>query len=291
MAQLPVWFVQVVDSKEITPKIRRITFGGEDLTGYQNDEPDQQVKLYFPKPGQRVPTLPKPQDDDVMRWYQAYTAIPEGDRPWMRSFTIRGHDADRATIDIDFVLHDNPGPAVQWALSAAAGDTIGVYGPSATFSRRVPLSQSIRNADWLLLAGDETALPAMSTVIEWLPEGTKAAAYIEVRDKDEEQALDTKGSLKVHWLHRGGGRAITGDLLLSAVRDAQFLPGTPFAWVAGEAGAVRAIRRHLIGDRGLDKKSIDFEGYWRFSLTQDDAPTDEDMADAQEKLAEAGQGW
>ncbi len=291
MAALPVWFVQVARSIQVTPKIRRITFAGEDLAAYRNDEPDQQVKLYFPKPGQLVPILPKPHDDDVMRWYEAYTAIPEDERPWMRGFTIRGHDPERATIDIDFVLHDDPGPAVKWALSAVDGDTIGVYGPSATFARRVPLSQSVRNADWLLLAGDETALPAMSTVIEWLPEGSKAVAYIEVRDQGEEQVLGTRGDLTTHWLHRGGTQAGTSDLLLSAVRDAQFPSGSPFAWIAGEAGAVRTIRRHLVGDRGMDKRSIDFEGYWRYKLTQDDAPTDEDMSDAQEKLAEAGQGW
>jgi NADPH-dependent ferric siderophore reductase len=215
-----------------------------------------------------------------MTWYQAYNAIPTDERPWMRGFTLRDHDPARATIDIDFVLHDHAGPAVRWALSAAIGDTLGVFGPSTTFARPVPLSRSIAEADWVLLAGDQTALPAMSTVIEFLPAGTKAVAYIEVSGAENEQRLTTRGALTTHWCH--------GDTLLDAIRTAEFPPGNPFAWVAGEASVVRALRRHLLQDRGLDKRAVDFAGYWRRNLTQDDAPTDDDLAEAQERLAEYG---
>ncbi len=114
-------------------------------------------------------------------------------------------------------------------------------------------------------------------------------AYIEVGDEREEQAFDTRGDLTTHWLHRGDVRPGRSDLLITALRAAEFPPGNAFAWVAGEAGAVRALRRHLVGDRGLDKRSVDFAGYWRLDLTQDDAPTEEDMADAMEKLAAARQ--
>ena len=160
-----------------------------------------------------------------------------------------------------------------------------MFGPSADFARPVPVTAAIAAADWLLLAGDETALPAIGTLIESLPPGTRAVAYIEVADAGEEQRFDTRGDVTVHWLRRDGVPAGHAGLLAGAVRQAAFPAGTMFAWLGGEAGAVRAIRRHLIGERGVDRRSIEFAGYWRTRLTQDDAPTEADLADARELLA------
>lgn len=90
----------------------RVTFGGRALAGFTYDGPDQQVKLYFPRPGQTAPVLPEPgTDGDPMRWYGAFQAIPEDERPWMRSYTVRAHDPASGTIDIDFVLHEGRGRA------------------------------------------------------------------------------------------------------------------------------------------------------------------------------------
>ncbi|MES4905570.1 MULTISPECIES: siderophore-interacting protein [unclassified Streptomyces] len=294
---LPVRFIQVTEVQRITPRMARVTFGGDDLADFVCDAPDQQVKLYFPRPGQSAPILPEPgADGDVMRWYQAYQAIPEDERPWMRSYTIRAHHPRRRALDIDFVLHGDgdgvgvgdgsgeAGPATRWARAAEPGDTLGMFGPSAAFARPVPLG----GADWTLLAGDESALPAIGTLIEALPEGARAVAYIEVADAAEEQRFTTAGEVEVHWLHRGGRPAGPGGPLLDAVRSAVFPPGSVFAWLAGEAGAVRSLRRHLVDERGIDRRSVDFTGYWRLKLTQDDAPTEEDLAEARERVADAG---
>ncbi len=214
MEELPVSFIQVTDVKRITPHMARITFGGEDLADFAT-WPDQQVKLCFPKPGQAVPRLPKPSaDGDVMRWYQSYLAIPEHERPWMRSYTIRAYHPQRNMIDIDFVLHGDAGSATRWAQSAKPGDTLGMVGPSASYSR--PLGRS----DWLLLAGDETALPAIGTLIESLPQDARAVAYIEVIDAAEEQRFETRGEVTVHWVHRGEVPAGRSDVLVEAVRGA-----------------------------------------------------------------------
>ncbi|ADI12067.1 hypothetical protein SBI_08949 [Streptomyces bingchenggensis BCW-1] len=297
---LPVRFIQVTDVQRITPRMARVTFGGDDLADFVCDAPDQQVKLYFPRPGQSAPRLPEPGGDgDVMRWYQAYQAIPEDERPWMRSYTIRAHHPRRRALDIDFVLHGDGdgdgdgdwdgdgdgdvGPATRWARTARPGDTLGMFGPSAAFARPVPLGA----ADWTLLAGDESALPAIGTLIEALPEGARAVAYIEVADAADEQRFTTAGEVEVHWLHRGGRPAGSGGLLLDAVRSAAFPSGSVFAWLAGEAGAVRSLRRHLLDERGIDRRSVDFTGYWRLKLTQDDAPTEEDLAEARERVADA----
>ncbi|MET7609119.1 siderophore-interacting protein [Streptomyces avermitilis] len=285
MAELPVSFIQVTDITQVTARMARVTFDADQLDDSVGQTPDQQVKLCFPRPGQRLPVLPE-QGDDATSWYQAYLAIPESERPWMRSFTIRRRRPGTTTVDIDFVLHGGTGPATSWAGSARPGDQLGMVGPSAIYSAPVSLTDSIANSDWLLLAGDETALPAIGTLLEALPEGARAVAYLEVADTAERQSFETLGDVTVNWLYREGTPPGQSDVLIDAVRKAEFLPGRPFAWLAGESGSVRALRRHLVDDRGLDKRSIDFSGYWRFKLTQDDAPTTEDMAEAQERLAE-----
>ncbi|MGH8908101.1 MAG: siderophore-interacting protein [Egibacteraceae bacterium] len=279
---LPISLIQVTDVKRITPRMARVTFGGDDLASLTLDAPDQEAKLCFPKPGQTVPRVPEPSPDgDGMRWYQSYLAMPEDERPWMRSYTIRAHHPRRNMIDIDFVLHSDAGPATRWAQSAEPGDTLGMVGPSP--SRSWPPGTS----DWLLLAGDETALPAIGTLIEALPEGARVVACIEVRDAAEEQRFETRAEVAVRWAHRGEVPAGRSDVLVEAVRGAQFPPGSVFAWLAGESSAVRALRRHLIHERGIDKRSIEFTGYWRLSLTWEDAPTEEDVAEIQERLADA----
>lgn len=285
MAELPVSFIQVTDITQVTARMARVTFDADQLDDSVGQTPDQQVKLCFPRPGQRLPVLPE-QGDDATSWYQAYLAIPESERPWMRSFTIRRRRPGTTSVDIDFVLHGGTGPATSWAGSARAGDQLGMVGPSALYSAPVSLTDSIANSDWLLLAGDETALPAIGTLLEALPAGARAVAYLEVADAAERQSFETLGDVTVNWLYREGTPPGQSDVLIDAVRKAEFPPGRPFAWLAGESGSVRALRRHLVDDRGLDKRSIDFSGYWRFKLTQDDAPTTEDMAEAQERLAE-----
>ncbi|WP_031075040.1 siderophore-interacting protein [Streptomyces sp. NRRL WC-3742] len=294
MADLPVSFIQVTEITRLTPHMARVTFDADHLDDTVGTTPDQQVKLCFPRAGQRTPVLPE-QEDDATSWYQAFLAVPEDERPWMRSFTIRDRRPGSTSLTIDFVLHGDTGPATSWAGTARPGDQLGMVGPSAIYARPVSLGTSVETSDWFLVAGDETALPAIGTLIEALPAGARAIAYIEVADAAERQDFDTRGDVTVNWLYRDGVPAGRSDILVDTVRKAEFPAGRPFAWLAGESGAVRALRRHLVDDRGLDKKSIDFSGYWRFKLTQDDAPTTEDMAEAQERLAEAqadgGGGW
>ncbi|MBE1490471.1 siderophore-interacting protein [Plantactinospora soyae] len=282
MTQLPIRHIRVADVQRITPHMARVSFTGDDLADLHLDGPDQQVKLYFPRPGQSRPRMPEP-GPDLYRWYESFTAIPEPERPWTRSYTIRAHHPQGTLIDIDFALHHNAGPATRWALHATPGDTLAMFGPSPVFARPVPLT----GTDWILLAADEAALPALGTIIEALPEGTRALAFVEVRDRSEEQRFDTRGEVTLRWLHRGDHPAGHGTLLTDAVRGADFPPGSVFAWLGAESGTVRALRRHLVGERRLPRRSVDFTGYWRLTLTQDDAPTEEDLVEARERLADA----
>jgi NADPH-dependent ferric siderophore reductase len=283
MEALPIWYVTVTDVQRVTPRMARVSLGGKDLAGLSGIEPDQQVKLYFPKPGRSRPVLPEP-DGDFMGWYQAFAAIPDDERPWTRSYTIRAHHPENDTVDVDFVLHHDAGPATRWAQTAKPGDMLGMFGPSTTFARAVPLRTSIAAADWLLLLGDETALPAIGSLVESLPDGTRALVYLEVADASDEQSFQTRGDVTIHWLHRNNVPAGNSDLLVKSLQRAEFPPGSPFAWLAAESTAVRALRRHLVNDRGVPKRSIEFTGHWRLKLTQDDAPTPEDLAEAQDRL-------
>ncbi|MEV8453900.1 siderophore-interacting protein [Streptomyces sp. NPDC052095] len=275
MGQAPaVSYVRVVDVERITPRTARITFTGDALAGLLEGRPDQQMKLCFPRPGQDLPRLPEPAADDTygMRWYEAYLAIPEAGRPLLRSFTVRGHDRAAGVMTVDFVLHGDDGPAARFGRRARPGDVLGMVGPSSLYARPLPA------ADWLLLAGDETALPAIGTLLESLPAGARALVRAEVADAAEERPLPSAAEVTVEWTHRDRGGS-----LLDAVRAARLPEGAGAAWLAGEAGTVRALRRHLVEERGMDKKAVEFAGYWRRSLTQDDAPTEEDLAWAKEQ--------
>ncbi|MET9051148.1 siderophore-interacting protein [Streptomyces bacillaris] len=279
---LPVTRVRVVDVERITPRTARVGFTADELPGLLEDRPDQQLKLCLPRAGQTVPRLPEPASDDPygMRWYEAYLAIPEAERPWMRSFTVRSYDRERNVMAVDFVLHGEGGPAARWGAAARPGDVLGMVGPSSLYARPLPAARR------MLLAGDEAALPAVATVLEALPAGTSAIVYAEVADAAEERELPpAAGGAEVRWVHRDRGGS-----LVAAVREAgAALDGVDAAWVAGEASAVRDLRRHLVGERRLPRNAVEFSGYWRRALTQDDAPTEEDLAWAAERAADASQ--
>ncbi|MCX2947865.1 siderophore-interacting protein [Lentzea sp. NEAU-D7] len=245
----------------LTPRMTRVTFDGPGLDELET-WPDQQLKLLFPRPGGSAHVS---DSSDAGTWYQAYLAIPEPERPWMRSFTVRSL-AD-GVLTVDFVLHGDTGPASRWAATAQAGDVIGRFGPSRDYAR--PLG----TADLLVFAGDETALPAIASLLELLPGSQRRLAFVEVADPVEEQ--DVPG---VRWVHRSAGE----DLV--SVVTAAGVPSSAWVWLGGEASAVRALRRHFVG-LGVSKRDIEFSGYWRRALTQDDAPTADDLAEARERLA------
>ncbi|WP_188298453.1 siderophore-interacting protein, partial [Streptomyces sp. CBMA156] len=138
---LPVTFAEVVEVRRITPRTTRITFAADELPDTVGTAPDQQLKLCFPRPGQREPVLPARQDDP-MGWYRAYLAVPEAERPLLRSFTLRHRRPGSRLVEIDFVLHGSTGPAAAWALRAAPGDRLGMVGPSALYAPPVPFAEA-----------------------------------------------------------------------------------------------------------------------------------------------------
>lgn len=150
----------------------------------------------------------------------------------------------------------------------------GWVGPSAAFA--VPFDPGA--GDRTLLYADACAVPALATVVAALPAGRRALAYVQVDDPADVQPLATHGDLTVGLLPPGVPPA-------DAVRAGALPPGSPSVWLAGEASAVRGLRRHLVEERGVDRRAVLFTGYWRRRLSQEDAPAPEDRAEARERPA------
>ncbi|MHA6760699.1 siderophore-interacting protein [Streptacidiphilus sp. PAMC 29251] len=247
--------VHVVRTERLTPGMMRVTLGGEDLAGFVNGGRDQRIKLLLPQPGQTEPTLPD-QDADG-GWYRAWQRMPTAWRPVLRTYTVRAQRADAREIDIDLALHAgaSEGPASRWARAARTGDRIAVFGPAVPDAGGVEFHLPA-TADWALLVGDETSLPAIACILESLPGGFPVQVFIRTADPADRQPLRTTASARFHWLH--------GDTTLAeVVTTADFPSGAPCAWLAGEAAQVRNLRRHLVNTRAFPRDAVVFMGYWR----------------------------
>jgi NADPH-dependent ferric siderophore reductase len=240
--------LQVRVVSRITPQMVRVIVGGDELTGFVSAAHDDHVKLFFPQPGQDKPVLPTPSANGPV--------YPEGaPRPAARDYTPRRYDAGANTLTLDFVLHGD-GPAAAWAAQARPGSFLGVGGPRGSFI--VP-----DDFDWYLLAGDETALPAIGRRLEELPASTRAVVVAEIADAGEEQHFDTRARLETHWLHRDGAELGDKSLLQKAIAELPLPPGDGYAWVAAEAATAKAIRQHLVDERGLSKDRVKAAAYWK----------------------------
>lgn len=239
--------LQVLRTERITPKMARITLGGSELSGYPDFGPDQRIKLFFPVEGQDRPAMPRTSSGGPV-W-------PPGEpRPVIRSYTVRRFDAAAGELDVDFVLHTAQGPAATWAARAEPGDRVGISEPGGRY-------QPDAMAQAHLVIGDESALPAITTVLDALAEFTgPVEVWIEVADADEEQPLPVTASTTVRWLHRGD--APPGRPLTEALTSAK-LPANCQAWLSAEAAAVRDIRAHLLDNHSLPRRMIYATGYWR----------------------------
>ncbi|RCS61181.1 siderophore-interacting protein [Microbacterium sp. JB110] len=250
--------VEIVRVVDLTPGMRRITLAGEQLGAFTSangfpqpafNSPgfDDDIRLVFRYPGEAEPVLPVQKEKGL--------DMPRDPRPLTRVYTVRRWDVEARELDVDFVKH-GVGTATTWAYRAQVGDRVHFGGPSS--SRAFP-----EDADWLLVAGDDTALPAMARLLEEMPEDTRAQVFIEIAEEEHRQELRELPGVEVTWLVRDGAEAGTSTLLIDAVRNCGWWEGRPFAWVAGEQTAVRNIRRHLVEDRGVPKEDIEFTGYWR----------------------------
>ncbi len=230
---------------DVTPAMRRVILACEDTAHFESD--GLHVSVLIPPPGCE-PVWPGVGPDNRMIW-------PSGaDELIRRIYTIRSIDHQRQELAIDVVLHD-ASPGSTWARNARFGDRVGLLGPGGG---------DVVPADWYLLCGDETALPAIARIAAALPATARAQIVIEVADRGEQQELLSDAVIDVTWLHRDGAPAGTADLLPQAILSMSPPEGgNPFVFVGCEQAAARAIRKHLRSAWKLPKDRHLVAAYWR----------------------------
>jgi len=291
--------------ERVSPSFVRITFGGADLDdfGTAGDVFDARIKIIFPPEPHAIPAIDRDTDD----WWGSYLAVPEAERGSMRTYSVRElRVADPSTgsgtqLVVDFVLHLQrglTGPASTWASTAQVGQPVFIVGPR----RGIPASEhggaeyAPGAARSVLLAGDETAAPAIARILEDAPRDLRGTAFIEVPTASDILPIDAPGGVEVTWLPRAADAAHGSSLIPSVlaylgdadaaveVRDLdgeELLWETPdysglgeeiapvaetpdrYFWIAGESGVVTTLRRHLVKDLGVDRAQVAFMGYWR----------------------------
>ena len=264
----PPQLVEVVRVARVSPRLVSVHVGGGDLSRFADAAPTSHLKVFLPAPGQSAPALPAMTDEGRV-W-------PEGaPRPAVRTYTPRSYDPVAGTLEVQFVLHGE-GPASEWAGRAATGDKIAIGGPGGRFAVDPGAKR------WWI-GGDESALPAIGTLLDALPAGASADVHVEVAGAEDEIPLTGAADVTVTWHHRRGPEewgvslrdaagwsaslrdaAGWGASLRDAAARAAIDDGT-HVWVACEASAVRAIRRDLM-DRGLPREALVTRGYWRAGM-------------------------
>jgi NADPH-dependent ferric siderophore reductase len=249
----PVTQAEVTRVEQLTPHMVRVVVGGEGLRRIEaGSYTDHYVKILFPRPGV---TYPEPFDMGVVR-----ESLPAADWPVVRTYTVRRWRPDVPEMWLDFVVHGDEGVAGPWAAAARPGDPVRFMGPGGGYAPDPA-------ADWHLLAGDESALPAIAAALEGMPAGAEVHAFIEVSGPDEEQPLQTAADLSVTWFHRGDEPI--GSTLPGAVRGLWFPEGRVHAFVHGEATFVKDVRSYLRKERGIPLDQLSISGYWRRGLNED----------------------
>ncbi|GAA0685250.1 siderophore-interacting protein [Streptomyces malaysiensis subsp. malaysiensis] len=245
--------LEVRGSTKPTPAFSVITLGGPELEHLKPMGFDQTVRLFFPREGQEGLRMPRLSSE---AWMAELLLLPKSRRPWVRNFTIRRARPELGEVDIEFALHGDT-PASTWARRARPGDPAGIFDMGLTY---LPPA----HAEWQLLAGDESAVPAILAILEHAPASLMAEVFLEVPGADDIRTdITAPDGVRVRWLARDGADALPGSLALDAIKESALRPGRFYTWVAGEAALATGVRRHLVRDRGVPKPDIAFFGYWR----------------------------
>ena len=296
--------VEVVSVERLSPTFVRVELGSPDLADFGVDGPrwDQRIKLILPDPTTGSITSTEGADES---WFATWLDRPATERGHMRTYTIRDvrGSGPQTTFVVDMVLHlegDLVGPGSTWASRAQPGDRIVVLAPRRGYPYGGIEFTPASGAD-LLLVGDETAVPAVCTVLEQLPDDARGAAFLEVPHAGDVQDVRRPAGVTVTWLAREGaalGKPLHDAVVAhlgpdsielaaaevevaadevdpdlwetpyysssgEAVPDDVSVVGGTYAWIAGESKVVTGLRRHLVNELGFDRRQVAFMGYWR----------------------------
>ena len=263
--------LQVRRTERLTPHMIRVVAGGDDLAAFPDTEyTDRYVKILFPRPDVAYPggwPRPRPVSEgevsadardlgypqEPFDMDTARAELPRDQWPVLRTYTVRAFDPAAGELTIDFVHHGDVGLAGPWAAGARPGDRLLLLGPGGAYAPDP-------TADWHLMVGDESALPAIGSALERVPNGVPVHALVEVDGPADQQELTTPGRLDLRWCHRDPVRS---EQLVDALAELTFPAGRVHAFVHGEAGVVRTLRRHLLDERGVPRDDLSVSGYWR----------------------------
>lgn len=250
---------RVESVEQLTPSMIRVVLGGEQLEGFAVGEfTDHYVKVQLPPAGA---SYGLPFDAEAVK-----AELPRAEWPRLRTYTVRAWDAEALRLTLDFVVHGDEGIAGPWAAGLQPGDPVQLLGPGGGYAPDP-------TADWHLLVGDTSVLPAIAATLARIPAGVPVHVLVQVDGPQEEQPLQSDGELHVTWLHDA---THDPDVLADAVRALDFPAGRVHAFVHGEASSVRNVRRQLVVERGVDAGHLSASGYWK--LTRTDEQWREDKA-------------
>ncbi|GAB78481.1 NADPH-dependent ferric siderophore reductase, contains FAD-binding and SIP domains [Austwickia chelonae] len=261
--------LQVIDAYDLSPGMRRVVLGGPGVHAHERNGVavpalvsngfDDDVKIIVPDPATGEAVTPEPLPDGRLDWDERTISLA-------RTYTVRSFDTETGQLVVDFAQHI-AGLASTWAGRARPGQAVHVAGPKA--SSALPT-----HADSLLIAGDETALPAIARCLEELPAGFPVQAVVEVAETDHIVQLATQADARITWVVRAEG----GDFIRTT-QECTLDEGTPYVWIAGEAGRIKPLRRWFTHDCGLPKSDVEITGYWkeRPVVTMGDDPSTVDV--------------
>lgn len=229
-------------TESVSPRMTRVILAGDELRGFSIDQPAASVRLLLPSGG--VLEIPVWAGNEFM--------LEDGTRPIIRTFTPRRFDAEALELHIDVVLHGS-GAASTWAETAHPGDEVAVSGPGRGYDIDP-------DATGFLLAGDETAIPAICQLLEYLPD-VPIAAHLLVSDASAR--VDLHRNIDVTW-HMATDGSNPRETLSNAIRATDLAPGLQI-WAAGEAATMQRIRSYLFRDIDFPRSQATVRGYWKFT--------------------------
>lgn len=254
--QRQILSTHVVASKQISPNFVRITLGGPALGGFSPMGYDHWFRLFLPG---NDGTLRLPTKSSNLGWYAQYLMMSKDSRPLVRNYTVRdyratGQFSEGPELDIDFVAHGDQYPASAWATRASSGDPVGLLDEGITYQAK--------DGDTVLIAGEESALPAIAGILSSVPRTVRGEVFLEVGDAGDQQEFDAPEGVTIHWLARGESTATPGTLALEKLTSTTLAQTPSYVWAAGEQQLAAGVRRHAVS-LGVAKSAICFTGYWR----------------------------
>lgn len=254
-ADRPQIVLEVFERIQLSPHLVRIVAGGPGIAQVEdNGMTDAYSKMLFTHPGTN---LTPPYDMAALR-----EQLPLDQLPSVRTYTVRKFDLEAGQLWIDFVVHGADGVAGPWADHAQPGDPLVLKGIGGGYAPNP-------EAPWHFLAGDDSAIPAISSALEAMPRDAQGVALIEVSGPADEIAIDAPDGVEVTWLHRGEEAPGTSTILVDAVRATPWRDGTPQVFVHGERGAMKALRPYFTDERGLERRGLSLSAYWAFGRRED----------------------